>query len=129
MKNFCFQWLGALLLLGLPVLLSAQGNPARGVAHFPGSATFNHVIGAFSSKSDACTIAASKELDGANLEYIVFALTKGSDDWVLTESGTIQQAGFHLNLCFPNTKKIMVVLTCQQKNGGSVSFNSKKCDK
>lgn len=129
MKNYCFQWLGALLLLGLPVVLFAQGNPSRGVAHFPGSATFNHVIGAFTSQNDACTISSSPELEDSKLEYIVFTLSKASSDWVLAESGTIQQADFDLNLCFPNTKKIMVVLTCQQKNGGSVAFSSKKCNK
>lgn len=129
MKNYSFQWLGALLLMGLPVLLSAQGNPSRGVSHFPGSATFNYVIGAFTSSDDACTIASSQDLEDSKLEYIVFTLTKASADWVLTDSGTIQEAGYKLDLCFPNTKKIMVVLSCRQKNGGAVAFSSKKCNK
>lgn len=129
MKKLIFQRLLCLSLLALPLLLTAQGNPARGEPYFPGSKTFHHVIGTFTSGHQACAIMASPDLDGEHLEYIVFTRTKGAANWALADSGTIQQAGYERQLCFPDAKMVMVVLSCRQKNGGTVTFGPKRCPK
>ena len=129
MKKLIFQRLLCLSLLALPLLLTAQGNPARGEPYFSGSKTFNHVIGTFTSGHQACTITAGPDLDGEHLEYLVFTRTKANEDWTLADSGPIQQAGYERQLCFPDAKMVMVVLSCRQKNGGTVVFGPKRCKK
>ncbi len=117
----------ALLCLLLPALLAAQGNPARGVPYYPSSATFSHVLGAYTSSRDACTISSSPDLVDFVLEYQVFTRSGASSEWESADSGTIQQAGYDLTLCYPGSKRIMVILSCKQKNGGSVTFSSSRC--
>lgn len=129
MKKIRVLCLNCLVFLMLPMMLSAQGNPTRGVGSFRGSVTFNNVIGAFTSSHSAVTITSSKNLEDYPLEYLVFTKKSAKSEWALTESGTIQQAGYDLNLCYSDAKSVMVILSCKQKDGGTVSFSSKKCKK
>lgn len=119
-----------LVVAAVPSMLFGQGRPSRGNTHFPGSATFDKTMGAFTSKHDSFVIEASGELqNGVVLEYIVFTQSKSSEEWVIAETGTIQEAGFDLPFCFPDTKKIMVILSSGQKNAGKVVFQPGKCKK